>query len=269
MPQTLLLRLDAPLMSFGGVMIDDNGVSLRHPTLSLLTGLFGNALGYEHAHADALDRLQSRLRFAARADLAGERLVDFQTTGLGQAFLEEGWTTRGRPESRAGGSAKGGTSIRYRHYLADAVYTVAVQLVDPYDPPSIDDLAAALDRPYRPLYLGRKPCLPADRLRLGMVDAPTPRDALLTAPWANPRTRGHDASRSARIWWSDDAVDGTADPADEHVFAEPVTDIRDWHNQVHTGYRWQLSGVLPYPASALATDDHTTTAEDEHDASDG
>ena len=48
MRDALILRFDAPLMSFGGPMVDHNGVVQDFPPTSLLTGLIGNALGYEH-----------------------------------------------------------------------------------------------------------------------------------------------------------------------------------------------------------------------------
>ena len=42
----LILRLEAPLIAFGGVAIDHIGVIRDFPALSMLTGLFANALGF-------------------------------------------------------------------------------------------------------------------------------------------------------------------------------------------------------------------------------
>ena len=39
--------------------IRDSNVTDRFPRLSLLTGLFGNALGYRHGDAEALEALQA------------------------------------------------------------------------------------------------------------------------------------------------------------------------------------------------------------------
>jgi len=72
----LLLRLEAPLMSFGAVMIDKRGVIQRYPALSAVCGLLANALGFHHRDTDALERLQQRLRYACREDRRGERLRD-------------------------------------------------------------------------------------------------------------------------------------------------------------------------------------------------
>ena len=47
--QVLLLNLQAPLMSFGGPQVDHIGPTGRFPTVSQITGLLGNALGYTHS----------------------------------------------------------------------------------------------------------------------------------------------------------------------------------------------------------------------------
>ena len=101
----LLLRFDAPLVSFGAPMVDQNGVVQRFPTLSLLTGLIANALGWEHADAEKLASLQERIRYAARIDRQGEALVDYQTVDLGKDWMigeKAGWTTRGKILDRGG-----------------------------------------------------------------------------------------------------------------------------------------------------------------------
>ena len=135
----LLLRFDAPLMSFGDVIVDHHNVTDFFPRLSLLTGLFGNALGYRHGDAEALEALQARIEFAARWDVEPTALVDYHTVDLGQPKMAgAGWTTRGVPEHRGGGQdAKLGTHIRYRHYWANGVMTVAVALTGVEEPSAI------------------------------------------------------------------------------------------------------------------------------------
>lgn len=169
----LLLRFDAPLMSFGGVLVDQHGPTDRFPGLSLLAGLLGNALGLRHGDATALETLQARIEYAARWDLPPEPLLDYHTVGLGQAKMlgyadpnkkaeHGGWTTRGAPEHRAGGDeARYGTHIRYRHYWANGVMTLAIGLTEA-GPPTIGDLAIAIDSPARPLFsVARAACRPA------------------------------------------------------------------------------------------------------------
>ena len=53
----LVLRLDAPLMSFGGVIVDHHNVTERFPGLSLFAGLFANALGWTHGEGDKIGSL--------------------------------------------------------------------------------------------------------------------------------------------------------------------------------------------------------------------
>lgn len=98
MPEHLVLRLEAPLMSFGGETIDNFGVVRDFPAASMLTGLIANALGWRRTDTDKLDRLQDRLVFAVRLDRPGTRFTEYQTARL--LAEDQGWTTRGRPEGR-------------------------------------------------------------------------------------------------------------------------------------------------------------------------
>lgn len=231
MPDALLLRFDAPLVSFGGVTVDQNGVTREFPARSMITGLLANALGIDHREADRLRRLQERIRFAVRRDRSGELLVDFQTVDLGQEFLHEGWTTRGRPEGRGGGSPTG-THIRYRHYLADAVFTAALALDPLAEPPTLDDLAAAIQEPARPLFLGRKSCIPSAPVFLGRSEGPTLVEVLRRIPHLGPRG---DSAANLKAWWPDEEGGGRR---------LPVTDERDWSNQIHVGRRFIRESTL-------------------------
>jgi CRISPR system Cascade subunit CasD len=236
MIQVLLLRFDAPLMSFGGTAVDQHRETQDFPALSMLTGLLANALGLDHREDALLHSLQTRLRFAARRDRTGQRIVDFQTVDLGQPHLVgTGWTTRGVVEGRAGGSAGEGTHIRLREYHADAVFTVAVAL-DPGDP-GLDTVEAALREPARPLFLGRKACLPATPILLGRLQATSLLDALRQAPPLRrpARLAAGDTPPLAACWPIEEG--GTGTPV-------PVTDERDWANQVHVGRRVVLTGRL-------------------------
>jgi CRISPR system Cascade subunit CasD len=234
----LLLRLDAPLMSFGGVRVDEKGVTAAFPGRSMLTGLLANALGFSHHDDERLQRLQERLRYAVRRDLRGRLVTDFQTVDLGQDFLREGWTTRGVPEGRAGGSAKTGTHIRYRDYWADAVFTVALTLDPAGEDPRLDDCARALAEPERPLFLGRKPCLPSAPLLLGAVRAGSLVEGL-SAAVLDHRAQSEDGRFAA--WWPEE---GERAPAAEEGRLLPVTDERDWRNQIHVGRRFVWESFL-------------------------
>ncbi len=240
----LILRLEAPLIAFGGPMIDHNGFTRRLPGLAQITGLFANALGWHHRDADRLERLQARLRFGAVALRAGRELVDYQTVDLGQDHLVEcGWTTRGKREDRGKGEATRTTHIRYRHFRADSAVLVAAALDPADEPPTLDDLAAALDEPARPLFIGRKSCLPATPLLVGRLAAADLRDALgravgqaNAAPLGRPVCQSADQGPLAGEWAE------AADSRDRRV--ERLVDRRDWRNQFHHGERLVGHGAV-------------------------
>jgi CRISPR system Cascade subunit CasD len=232
----LILRFDAPLMSFGGVMVDQHGPTERFPGLSLLVGLLGNALGYAHGEAPALESLQARLEYAARWDIEPETLLDYHTVDLGQPQLADaGWTTRGEPEHRSGGPAVHGIHPRFRHYWANGVMTLAVTL-DAGPAPTVADLAEALRHPARPLFLGRKTCLPAAPVLLAATVAPDVLTALARIPAAT-RPGQVPAARLPACWPSRLGAWGTGQTV-------TVYDRRDWRNQLHTGRRARLEGWL-------------------------
>lgn len=226
----LVLRFDAPLMSFGGVRVDERGPTDELPGLALLTGLLGNALGCRHGDFDQLARLQERLRYAVRRDKAGREIVDYQTVDLGQDFLASTWTTRDTPGNR-GGASGATTHIRLRHYWADALYTVIVALEPADEEPTLDTVAAALETPARPLFLGRKPCLPARPLLAGRLRSRSLREGLAAAP-PDPRSDG----ATQTLWWPD--LPDEPPPRSETCDRITITDERDWGNDVHVGRRF-------------------------------
>jgi CRISPR system Cascade subunit CasD len=206
-------------MSFGDQAIDEIRPTRRLPGRSMLAGLLGNALGLDHRDVDALQRLQDRLRFAAREDRGGTLLRDYQTVQLHKKDLL--WTTRGRPSVRKGGGttwdAHGwNTTPGERFYRADAAVSVALALDPADEPPDLDALAAALRRPERPLFLGRKGCPPARPILDALVEVPSLVEALGTAESEGPvETEPDDAPSAERV------ID--------------VPDRRDWRQGFHTG----------------------------------
>lgn len=250
----LLLRFDAPLISFGAPIVDNRGVIQPYPALSMMTGLVGNALGYDHVNASQLEALQRSLRYAVRQDRAGRRVQDYQTVDFSKPYMDDAraWTTRGELETRKGGSASSGTHIRERDYWADAVYTVALTLDSTTDGPSLSDVSTAFLRPERPLFIGRKTCLPAETLHPLCSNADSLLEALRFAP-LHKRAKSTDGTYAA--WWpSSTDDDGVPASLQAHVavgLRQPVIDRRDWTNQSHGGRRWITRGDLT-PASSLA-----------------
>ena len=250
----LLLNLEAPLLAFGDVKIDEHCVIRDFPAASMLTGLLANALGWRRIERELHQRLQDRLVFAARIDRepAGSvRLRDYQTTLLYQD--DKGWTTRGVPEGREGGTyraespsskRKVRTDVSYRDYFADMRVTVALRLCPAVDGdgPTLDDLAAALDEPKRPLFIGRKPCLPSSRLCQGFREGNTALAALMRLPIDEP-TRTSD--ELVRLLWPA-GEDAAADAAANRIFQ--LTDERNWVSGLHGGGREVCDGTAPVGA---------------------
>jgi CRISPR system Cascade subunit CasD len=213
----LILVLAGPLLAFGAEAVDSRGVVNDFPGASMLTGMLANALGYRRTEREKLARLQERLQFVARIEREGSRITDFQTAQL--AADDEGWTTSGVPEGRKGGvDTYKSPHIRRRDYDADKQVMVAITLAEPDEWPTLDDLAAALRHPARPLFLGRKPCLPERPIFETILDA----DDLVAALPPNPA-----ASRML-------LPDGFAIPYDER---RKVSDQRNWSSGVHGGQR--------------------------------
>ena len=238
MAQHLLLRLRAPLIAFGGETIDNYGVIRDFPALSMVTGLMANALGWDRGDDTLHNRLQERMVMGARLEADGERLVDFQTAQL-QAN-DKGWTTRGVAEERAGGAGTyAGPHLRYRHYHADMNVLVALRLKPAEEAPTLDDLAAALDKPARPLFVGRKNCLPTDRLLAGLMEADNILSALQLAKPA--------LSHNVRAQWPD----GEGRLPDQQDRTLDVCDERNWTSGVHGGWRPVREGVLLFKPKSI------------------
>ena len=250
----LILRLEAPLMAFGGETIDNYGVIRRFPSASMLTGLLANALGWRRTESERHEHLQQRLVFAARIDrepAGGMRLTDYQTVKMGDTvdmFVQDGgwvmgWTTRGTPDKRAGdlGAVGSGpfTHIRYRDYFADMRVTVALRLEPVDDSPTLDKLMSALEEPSRPLFIGRKPCLPSRPMFVGFVRGDTALEALMAS---QPEQGSDDSSTLAAMWPANEIVDENARVKITRSYM--LTDQRNWASGLHGGGRWVCEGSI-------------------------
>jgi CRISPR system Cascade subunit CasD len=230
MPRHLLIRLSSPLIAFGGETIDNFGVIRDFPALSMVTGLIANALGWDRGDDALHNQLQERLRLGTRLESPNSRITDFQTAQLGAA--DKAWTTWGAVEERRGGAASyDSPHLRYRDYQANLTALLVVRLEPADDSPTLEAVARALDRPQRPLFIGRKPCMPIGRLVAGWVDADSVLQALQLAPLAN-------GSLGLRAQWPDG--EGQL-PGDRLV---DVCDERNWTSGVHGGWRPVREGLI-------------------------
>ena len=246
----LILHLQAPPDELRRPAVDPIGPIGRFPTLSQMTGLIANALGYTHGDAPGLQALQDRLCLASALVREGEELQDFQTVDLGQPHLcRPAWTTRSRSEHRFGGpAARYGPHIRYRCYRADASVQSAVSL-SPADPElTLSAVSRAPDQPARPLMIGRKVFLPASRLVVGLLeDAESLTRAIERVPgefpdrWREIADRFRPAAEPAAEW----PLDGQEiQPGGTPVELNRVVGRWDWRNQLYGGERVVARGPL-------------------------
>lgn len=234
----LILRLQAPMLAFGGVAIDHVGATRDFPALSMLTGLLANALGWERTDWERHQALQDRLIFAARRDREDEGglLTDMQNARLEKK--DEGWTTWGRPEGRGGNiETYRAPHRRRRDYSVDACVLVALRLEPDAEPPDQDALAAALERPARPIFIGRKPCLPSAPL-LWRRDLETPN---AYAALAQATAESERPVKALRAIWP--LGEGPEDGSEVFRIVD-LPDLRNWRTGLHGGTRKIVEGTV-------------------------
>jgi CRISPR system Cascade subunit CasD len=234
MHRHLMIRLHSPLLAFGGDAIDNLGVTRDFPALSMVTGLFANALGWDRGQTSLHKSLQERIIMGSCIEAQGERIHDFQTAQLGAN--DKGWTTRGVVEERSGGaSTYDSPRLRYRDYHADMSVLIALRLRDADQAPSLDDLACALDKPARPLFIGRKSCVPTTRLMAGWVDAQN----ILAALQQSAST----LQKDVRAQWPE-AEGQLLTSRDDKTMG--LGDLRNWTAGVHSGTRQIREGLIRF-----------------------
>lgn len=229
----LVLQIDAPLIAFGDVSVDQFGPVRDFPATSMLVGIFANAMGWRWTDTRRHDRLQERMVFAARRDREGVVVTDVQNARLGKN--DKGWTTFGEPEGRAGGDKTyQGPHRRFRDFHADLAVRVVTRLKRENEAPTLDEIAAALDRPARPLFFGRKPCLPSKPIlgpkELRWINADSAYEALCGLQGERPRMRAQ---------WP---LGAGPDTGEAVVRVVDLPDLRGWHKGVHSGSRTVVEG---------------------------
>ena len=254
----LIMCLESPLMAFGGETIDNYGVIRWFPSASMLTGMLANALGWRRIEQDQHQRLQDRMVFAARIDrepATGMRLTDFQTAQLGGN--DQGWTTRGAPEGRAGGAATyDAPHLRYRDYFVDMRVSIALRLEPADVAPALDDLAVALQEPARPLFIGRKPCLPSASLFSGFSQGDTALAALLAAPLTDDTPH----LDTIRALWPDGEGRAEITPSRSYL----LTDQRNWMSGLHGGGRLVCEGAIEHGRFSTPTEASAPSEKDKY-----
>lgn len=163
LPNTLFLRLEGPLQSWGERSRWSIRDTATEPTKSGIIGLIACALGY--TSDEQIRPLSQKTRLGIRVDAPGTQIVDYHTIGGGYdtpTLL----TAQGKPKKSSGSPH---TEISERAYLCDASFLAAVQVRNDDDDPLIAHMAEALQNPVWPVFLGRKACVPSRPVFAGMA----------------------------------------------------------------------------------------------------
>ena len=150
---TLLLRLAAPLQSWGGDCKFEIRRTRNEPTKSGVIGMLAAALGWRRDDDEGLLKLNT-LKFGVRVDQEGMDIVDFHTAHGKDSY------------------------VTYRHYLSDAIFLAGLEN-DNKD--FLKKLEDAIKNPVFPLFLGRRSCPPTLPIVIGIRDC-TLENALTEEP---------------------------------------------------------------------------------------
>jgi len=159
---TLLLRLAAPLQSWGVESKFERRLTSRTPSKSGVIGICAAAFGYKRNDVVNLGKF-ANLKFGVRIDRPGSLLKDFH-----MAHDEVFWNPEDRSKINQTLTQinKNKTSfLTTRYYLADAAFLAGLEGEDGF----LSEIDKAIKEPMYPLFLGRRSCPPEGRVSLGIV----------------------------------------------------------------------------------------------------
>lgn len=209
---TLLLKLAAPLQSWGSASRHERRKTRHEPTKSAVIGLIAAAQG--RRRTDQIEDLLD-LRFGVRIDQPGVLVKDFQTAHMSSATGEDETTP----------------IISTKHYVSDAVFVVGLES----DTALLEGIAESLLHPAFPLFLGRRSCAPSGKLVLGIIDKHLV-PAIRNHPW------------EASLWYRKRELAGAQklefirDQLPDELLDRPresVQDVPHSFSQEHRKYGWR------------------------------
>lgn len=155
---TLLLRLAAPMQSWGVSSKFNRRMTNPEPTRSGIIGMIAAAMGL--SREDSLEQFKP-LKMGVRVDQPGIMQRDFQMAHREKAngIKEQSWVTD-------------------RYYINDAVFLVALEGNETL----LKSIEEAMQHPVYPLFLGRRSCPPTVPLLLGVREGSL-KETLTQEPW--------------------------------------------------------------------------------------
>ena len=171
---TLFLRLSGPMQSWG----TNSRLQLRrtdgYPSKSGVLGILLCAMGVGREDAAAALETLAPLEMGVRVDRPGVLDWDYHTAGAGAGIRQ----AKGGVKFTAS-THEPETLLSRRQYILDASFLVALC----GEPETIRQVAAAMQDPKWPVYLGRKCCVPTEPVFAGVGHHPEAKSALASQPW--------------------------------------------------------------------------------------
>ena len=220
----LALRLEAPLMSFGAEAIDQLGPTREYPSASMLTGLIANALGWRWQERGRCSFCRTAWSLPAAACGQPPSSPTPRMPGC-SGPIAAGQRMASRKGAPAAGAATTPRTAAARLPRGRGGAGCA-QPLPAAGEPDLAAVEAALASPARPLFIGRKSCLPACPVLAGRVRAVSAHGAIARM-----------ARQCRAIWPEGDGPEGSA--------VLELTDRRDWQSGLHGGQRRLIEGELP------------------------
>lgn len=135
--KSLVLVFSAYVQSWGETVIGHTRRTANQPTKSAITGIIASSLGRDKG--DDISDI-SALKFAVRADRRGVVCTDYHTVRLITVPSSGEYVNR----------------ETLREYIYDGIFVAAISGDDDF----VDDIAASMRKPSRPIFLGRRSCIP-------------------------------------------------------------------------------------------------------------
>ena len=165
----LALLLDGPMQSWGFVSRFTRRTTALHPTKSGVVGLLAAAMGVDKHGPDEAEQIRKLAALGCTTitlpkkrgerELPMLRLNDYHTIGGGYD-KDTDWMKK--PRAASGATLE--TVLSERHYLLDARFGVLLEGEQDW----LEEIATKLRNPTWGVWLGRKCCIPASPLLVGI-----------------------------------------------------------------------------------------------------
>ena len=233
---TLLLRLAAPLQSWGDESKYDIRQTRREPSKSGVIGLIAAALGLRR-DSDEIAELSASLRMGVRVEMPGTVIKDFHTARAPK------YSSKGEIRYDKAGEIimEKSPYVTTRYYLSDACFLVGLE-----SPKNelISRIGEALQAPCFPLFLGRRSCPPSQPLYLGIRDCSL-KESLEKEPWQASEwyRRNHPAPRLRMVLETPRGEKAWHSLRDEPVSFNPVHRKYSYRGIEPEQYVWINAGA--------------------------